>query len=292
MPEPHDLYAGVRFSFLLADRYHFTRAWVYPESRVPYSLLRLIESGSGEFDLDGAPHEVREGDVVHIPEGTRLACRATSDEISFVSVRFVSSIKLGDTDFITAYHGVPAVTSFGDDAAIRAAFREIHAAAQGESPARVFRVRGTLELVVARLVERAAERGVSRDRQELLALNRSTTPSRDSALRRDPRIETVVDHLTHHPTERFDMDHLCALADVSPSALRRLFKAHTGKTIGEFVTELRMMTAARMLLITSERIGDVGRRVGYADQNYFTRVFRGVFGVSPHEYRVVSREQQ
>ena len=52
------------------------------------------------------------------------------------------------------------------------------------------------------------------------------------------------------------------------------------------------MTAARMLLITSERVGEIGRRVGYADQNYFARVFREVFGVAPHAYRKASREQQ
>lgn len=52
--EPHELYAGLRFSFLLADDYHFVSSWVYPESILPYSLLRFITKGSADFFLDGA----------------------------------------------------------------------------------------------------------------------------------------------------------------------------------------------------------------------------------------------
>lgn len=292
MPEPHELYAGLRFTFLLADKYQFPASWVYPESRVPYSLLRLVTKGSADFYLDARRLPVASGDVVHIPEGSRLACYATS-EISFISIRFITSVKLGDFDFLSAYYGVPNVTSFHEDAAIRADFSALHASAQSSSSARVFRIRGILELLVARLVERAAEAGQVPDRDRLLQVTATMAASGQAgAVRRDPRIEAVVDFLTHHPTARVDADALGRLAGLSPSALRRLFKAHTGKTIGEFVTELRMMTAARMLLITSERVGEIGRHVGYADQNYFTRVFRGVFGVAPHAYRAASREQQ
>lgn len=291
--EPHELYAGLRFTYLLADRYKFPGSWAYAESRVPYSLLRLITRGTADFHLDGELVPVAAGDVVHIPEGSLLACEATSGEIEFVSVRFITSVKLGDSDFLSAYYGVPTVTSFGDDAEIRSRFLALHEAAQGSSPARVFRIRGILELLVAQLVERAAESGVIPDRERLVDVaTGASVMGRGSGVRRDPRIEVVVDFLTHHPTNHVDVDALSRLADLSPSALRRSFKAHTGKTIGEFVTELRMMTAARMLLITSERVGEIGRRVGYADQNYFARVFREVFGVAPHAYRKASREQQ
>ncbi|MDO5670099.1 MAG: AraC family transcriptional regulator [Corynebacterium sp.] len=293
MAEPHELYAGLRFTFLLADQYKFSGSWVYPESRVPYSLLRLITRGTADFQLDGETVAVGPGDVVLIPEGTRLSCQATGGEISFISIRFITSVKLGDSDFLSAYYGVPVVTHFGPEAPVRDRFEALHAAAVSTSSARVFRIRGLLELIIAELVERAAESSPPLGREQLLQVQSAVpAPGRGSAVKRDPRIEAVVDFLTHHPTVQADTDALCRLADLSPSALRRLFKAHTGKTIGEFVTELRMMTAARMLLITSERVGDIGRQVGYFDQNYFARAFKGVFGVSPQAYRAVSREQQ
>ena len=289
MLEPHESYAGLRFTYLLADHYRFPGSWTYPESIVPYSLLRLIVKGEADFDLDGVTLHVTAGDVVHIPEGTRLACRATSSEIAFDSIRFVSSVKLGDRDFLTDYYGVGSVTAFGDDRGVRELFGTIRAAAQSDSPARTFTIRGSLELLVARLVEASGRRGRP-DSKRLLEL--ASTPGAAPPLRRDPRIETVVDYLSHHPTAPLDTEQLSRMAELSPSALRRLFKRHTGKTMGEFMTELRMMTAARMLLITSDRVGEIGQRCGYADQNYFARIFKGVFGLSPQAYRMVSREQQ
>lgn len=87
------------------------------------------------------------------------------------------------------------------------------------------------------------------------------------------------------------MKNLCLIADLSPSSLRRLFKAQTGKTLSQFRAELTMMTAARWLLVTNDRVGEIASRLGFSDQNYFTRCFRRVFGVSPLRYRRLSREQ-
>ena len=75
----------------------------------------------------------------------------------------------------------------------------------------------------------------------------------------------------------------------SPSSLRRLFKEHTGKSPGAFVKDLRMTTAARRLLVTDQRISAIAYELGFDDPNYFARIFKSVFGVSPQEYRAASR---
>ena len=40
---------NVRFNFLYIDTYSFGRNWVFPESMVPYNMLRYIESGAATF---------------------------------------------------------------------------------------------------------------------------------------------------------------------------------------------------------------------------------------------------
>ena len=72
--------------------------------------------------------------------------------------------------------------------------------------------------------------------------------------------------------------------------MRRLFKEHTGKTPFEFMKELRMVTAARKLLATNKRVSTIAYELGYNDQNYFTRVFKSVFGISPDQYRKEARK--
>lgn len=114
--------------------------------------------------------------------------------------------------------------------------------------------------------------------------------ARSSAIKQDPRIQVVVDYFIAHPTEPFDTKFLSDMAQMSPSSLRRHFKEHTGKSPGDFVKELRMVTAARRLLVTNDRVSTIAYELGFDDQNYFARMFKSVFGVSPNQYRKASRE--
>jgi AraC-like DNA-binding protein len=46
-----------------------------------------------------------------------------------------------------------------------------------------------------------------------------------------------------------------------------------------------MVTAARMLLVSDERISSIAYTLGFDDPNYFARKFKERFGVSPQIYR-------
>ena len=103
--------------------------------------------------------------------------------------------------------------------------------------------------------------------------------------------QIVVDYLTPHLNEQFTIQSLSEMAQVSQTSFRRLFKAHTGKSPSDYIRELRMTSAARMLLTSDREIAEIGYQVGFSDANYFSRTFRQVFGVSPHQYRRISRGQ-
>ena len=62
----------IRFNFLYIDKYSFGRTWTYPESAIPYNMLRYIIDGSAEFVVDGETVIVRKGQVSYIPEGWRI----------------------------------------------------------------------------------------------------------------------------------------------------------------------------------------------------------------------------
>ena len=100
----------------------------------------------------------------------------------------------------------------------------------------------------------------------------------------------VVDYLIANPSKPFDTRLLCEMTELSDSSLRRLFKEHTGKTPFEFMKELRMVTAARKLLATNKRVSTIAYELGFSDQNYFARVFKSVFGISPDQYRKEARK--
>ena len=299
-------FTALRFNFLYVDYYEFKKTWVYPESYIPYSMLRYVVRGSGIFVIDGQEYEVKENQVCYIPEGCRLSCYATGNELVFFSIRFTTTVRINDKDLLTDFYQLQPVLE-DTDQIIRQRSQEIYSYAKGDSIARLFPITGNLELLIAWVVEQAQTHSEREDASETgttEALPERTPewtwdPSLEAScerakksnrIKRDFRIEMVVDYLIANPSRPFDTKYFCEMTGLSDSSLRRLFKAHTGKTPFDFMKELRMVTAARRLLVTNKRVSTIAYELGYNDQNYFARVFKSVFGISPDRYRKEARK--
>lgn len=75
--------------------------------------------------------------------------------------------------------------------------------------------------------------------------------------------------------------------NVNASYLSRIFHKEVGISFGEYLTNLRLDHAVK-LIESSERdikIYEISNRVGYSSQHYFSRVFKKRFGVSPVDYK-------
>lgn len=85
--------------------------------------------------------------------------------------------------------------------------------------------------------------------------------------------------------EELTIDMMARHVYLSPTYLANVFKKETGRTIGQYLLELRMQRAKELLGDGMLRLYQIARRVGYTDPNYFAKTFRRVVGVSPREYR-------
>ena len=293
---PQSLYSAMRFNFLYVDKYTFHSGWFFPEDYIPYCLLRFITRGEAVFKINGEEIIVHKNEIAYIPEGAVMSCWALSDNIEFYSIRFCVTARLNDSDFLGEYFHIPTITKNAQESVLTY-FQEIYQSATSQNPSRLFRIRGNLELILAYLTQRANAEGEAEapserdvpDAHSLEAIRRRNAKTQN--INRDPRIQVVVDYLTPHLNEPFTIQSLSEMAQVSQTSFRRLFKAHTGKSQSDYIRELRMTSAARMLLTSDREIAEIGYQVGFSDANYFSRTFRQVFGVSPHQYRRISRGQ-
>lgn len=293
---PQSLYSAMRFNFLYVDKYTFHSGWFFPEDYIPYCLLRFITRGEAVFKINGEEIIVHKNEIAYIPEGAVMSCWALSDNIEFYSIRFCVTARLNDSDFLGEYFHIPTITKNAQESVLTY-FQEIYQSATSQNPSRLFRIRGNLELILAYLTQRANAEGEAEvpsehdvpDAHSLEAIRRRNAKTQN--INRDPRIQVVVDYLTPHLNESFTIQALSEMAQVSQTSFRRLFKAHTGKSPSDYIRELRMTSAARMLLTSDREIAEIGYQVGFSDANYFSRTFRQVFGVSPHQYRRISRGQ-
>ena len=65
----------------------------------------------------------------------------------------------------------------------------------------------------------------------------------------------------------------------------KVFKAAVGKSPQQYLIGFRMTKAAELLKLTAMPVAEVGQAVGYPNQLHFSRAFKGVYGVSPREWR-------
>lgn len=291
MDIPSTLYSSMRFNFLYVDKYTFQENWVYPNSYIPYCMLRYILKGDAVFSIDGESYEVHEGQVTYIPEGCYLSCYSLSKEFQFISIRFTTTFRLGNSDFLSDYFKIPPLSTKLDEEVL-GYFMEVYRNATSKNASRMFRIRGNLELILASLVteKSSAPEESANEPESSFSLASIRHRETRSSIKSDPRIQVLVEYMVTHPTESFTSSSLCELADISQSSLQRLFKQHTGKTPREFIKELRMVTAAHRLLVTNERISTIAYELGFETLSYFSRKFKSVYGVSPQLYRKISRE--
>lgn len=282
----------IRFNFLYIDKYAFGRTWVYPESVIPYNMLRYVIDGSAEFIVDGEVVVVKKGQVSYIPENCRLSCRALEDVFSFYSIRFTTSVFYDGANFLREYYNFPLVLDVGEE--IAAYFSRIHQWVRKDKKSKVFHVRGDLDNLIASLIDilHAEESDAAETEINSLEYNleQIRIRVRKSAVQTDPRIQTVIDYIMLNPTEEYTSEKLSAMAEVAETTFRRLFKETTGKTATEFIRQVRLTMAARLLLVSNDPVNCIAHDVGFEDANHFTRVFKQTFGMTPNQYRKRSQE--
>ncbi len=72
---------------------------------------------------------------------------------------------------------------------------------------------------------------------------------------------------------------------LTPGHLTTLVGHHTGRTVGQWLTEQRMREARRLLTSDDLTVAAIAHRVGYRDPGYFVRRFRREHGVPPQAWR-------
>lgn len=71
---------------------------------------------------------------------------------------------------------------------------------------------------------------------------------------------------------------------ISESKLRKIFKQVTGKTINDFLTDVRIEKAKEFLCNTDDPIKNIATNVGYDTRN-LERQFKNITGMTPLEWR-------
>ena len=100
-----------------------------------------------------------------------------------------------------------------------------------------------------------------------------------------PVVQKVINHINLNVSEQHTLKSLAAMCFISPSYLSALFKQETGTTLIDYINTQRVNRAAQLLASTDHAIAVIAEEVGILDVNYFAKIFKKTYGVTPTRYR-------
>ncbi len=100
------------------------------------------------------------------------------------------------------------------------------------------------------------------------------------------------EYICSHLQEDISLEQLAQNLNYSTAYLSRLIKKETGSTFSELLQELRIQKAKDLLRKSEVKINSVAVQTGYSDISYFISVFKKKTGVTPNEYRSLSKLEE
>ena len=99
------------------------------------------------------------------------------------------------------------------------------------------------------------------------------------------RVQKVKSFIDKNYRDEIRLPQVADIAGMSPSAFSRFFKLHTGRNLSDYVIDLRLGYASRLLVDSTQSVAEIGYSCGFNNLSNFNRIFKKRKGCSPTEFR-------
>mgnify|MGYP002621826629 CR=1 FL=1 len=99
------------------------------------------------------------------------------------------------------------------------------------------------------------------------------------------RVLKVKNYINEHYKNEIRLSDMASLAGMSASAFSRFFKLHTGRNLTDYIIDMRLGYASRLLVDSTNSIAEISYSCGFNNLSNFNRIFRKKKGCSPSEFR-------
>lgn len=101
------------------------------------------------------------------------------------------------------------------------------------------------------------------------------------------RVLKVKDYISDHYTDDLRLEDLASMVGMTPSAFSRFFKQHTSRNLQDYIIDVRLGKAARMLVDTTSGISEICYACGFNNISNFNRAFKNRRGYTPRDFRAL-----
>lgn len=101
----------------------------------------------------------------------------------------------------------------------------------------------------------------------------------------EKKINTAINYLNNNFTEDISRENLAAAIDIHPDNFSRYFRQHTGKKYSEYINDLRINEAIRLLKETADPVITIAMNVGFNSLRTFNHTLLSITGRTPGDFR-------
>lgn len=106
----------------------------------------------------------------------------------------------------------------------------------------------------------------------------------------DPRFNKVIDEIFERPGDSYTLEMLADKCLMSRTTFSERFHKTFGRPAMDFVREVRLRGAAKLLKQGQDPIKTIASRMGFASRSNFSHAFKELYGVAPADYRSAEPE--
>ncbi|GHV43617.1 AraC family transcriptional regulator [Bacteroidia bacterium] len=130
-----------------------------------------------------------------------------------------------------------------------------------------------------------------------LCINEATTLASSSFAKMEThadsrRVQKVETYINTHYKDEIRLQQLADIAGMTPVAFSRFFKQRTGKTLSDYIIDIRLGFAARQLVDTTTSVAEICYDCGFNNLSNFNRIFKKKKDCSPKEFRDTYRKKK
>ena len=134
---------------------------------------------------------------------------------------------------------------------------------------------------VTRLLDMLYELSMSKDVRPLTTGVFAKAPQEPDSR----RVSRIKEYINEHFREDIKLADAAGLVGMSPVTFSRFFKLRTGRTFSEYLIDIRITGASRLLIDTTKSITEICFECGFNNLSNFNRIFKRKKGSTPKEFR-------
>lgn len=225
------------------------KCYAMPSTKILFYDLTLVLEGQMNYRINGKKYVLAKNDILFLKPGTIRQREATNIPVKYVSFNF--SVKSG----VNLHFDICTSSSITPN------MRQIVALYPSKQNLESYHTREKLACILNFILLEIMDNIKIKSSNEY--------------------ITNALDYINNNIYSKITLNDIHKGLHISKEYLSQLFKKEMGKTVTDYINEQKMILAKELILSQTMSLTSIATHIGFDDYNYFSRLFKKYYGITP-----------